>query len=569
MLRLGVFVSLLSLAVATPTPPRTMRVHTRMDSAPVGFTLAGAASPDTMIKLRVALVQSNPAGLEDALYDVSTPSSANYGQYLTREEAAAFVAPSDETTSAVNTWLAEHDVTATPLTPAGDWIGFTVPVSKANEMFAADYSVYAHTETGQTAIRTLSYSVPEELIEHLKVLYPSTTFPKVQRKLQVVKAPVSVVPETTQGAENAAVNASCASTMTPSCLQQIYGVPSSPATQSSNKLAVAGYDDQWSNIADLSTFLKRYRPDMSSNTSFTLETLDGGSNNQTEADAGVEANLDIQYTVGVATNVPTVFISAGENNNDGDLGGFLDMTDLLLNETNPPQVWTTSYGPNEDDVPEDLAYNLCNAYAQLGARGVSILFATGDGGVSGTQSSECTTFVVPFPDGCPYMTNVGSTTGFAPEISASFSSGGFSNYWARPSYQADAVEAYLKTLGDTYAGLYNASGRAFPDVATQGINFSVVIDQEFYLVDGTSCSSPTFASVVSLLNDELVGSGKPVLGFLNPWLYSTAAGAFNDITEGSNPGCGTDGFNATAGWDPVTGLGSPDYAKLRSAAGLS
>ncbi|TFY67250.1 hypothetical protein EVJ58_g1740 [Rhodofomes roseus] len=523
-----------------------------------------------MIKLRVALVQSNPAGLEDALYDVSTPSSDNYGQYLTREEAAAFVAPSDETTSAVNTWLAEHEVAATPLTPAGDWIGFTVPVSKANEMFAADYSVYAHTETGQTAIRTLSYSVPEELIEHLKVLYPSTTFPKVQRKLQVVKAPVSVVPETTQGAENAAVNASCASTITPSCLQQIYGVPSSPATQSSNKLAVAGYDDQWSNIADLSvghyqrlalvnessscvsqTFLKRYRPDMSSNTSFTLETLDGGSNNQTEADAGVEANLDIQYTVGVATNVPTVFISAGENNNDGDLGGFLDMTDLLLNETNPPQVWTTSYGPNEDDVPEDLAYNLCNAYAQLGARGVSILFATGDGGVSGTQSSECTTFVVPFPDGCPYMTNVGSTTGFAPEISASFSSGGFSNYWARPSYQADAVEAYLKTLGG------------------HGINFSVVIDQEFYLVDGTSCSSPTFASVVSLLNDELVGSGKPVLGFLNPWLYSTAAGAFNDITEGSNPGCGTDGFNATAGWDPVTGLGSPDYAKLRSAAGLS
>lgn len=183
---------------------------------------------------------------------------------------------------------------------------------------------------------------------------------------------------------------------------------------------------------------------------------------------------------------------------------------------------------------------------------MSVLYATGDGGVSGTQSSECTTFVVPFPDGCPYVTNVGSTTGFEPETGAYFSSGGFSNYWARPSYQEDVVEAYLAQLGDTYAGLYNASGRGFPDVATQGINFSVVLDQTFYLIGGTSASSPTFASVVALLNDELVSNGKPVLGFLNPWLYSNASSALNDITTGDNPGCNTTGFNATEGWDPVS-----------------
>jgi tripeptidyl-peptidase-1 len=37
---------------------------------------------------------------------------------------------------------------------------------------------------------------------------------------------------------------------------------------------------------------------------------------------------------------------------------------------------------------------------------------------------------------------------------------------------------------------------------------------------------------------------------------------FNDITSGSNPGCNTNGFPATKGWDPVTGFGSPDYGKL-------
>lgn len=68
---------------------------------------------------------------------------------------------------------------------------------------------------------------------------------------------------------------------------------------------------------------------------------------------------------------------------------------------------------------------------------------------------------------------------------------------------------------------------------------------------GTSCSSPIFTSVVALLNDELLNAGKPVLGFLNPWLYANP-GAFNDITSGWNPGCGTLGFEATTGWDPVT-----------------
>lgn len=83
------------------------------------------------------------------------------------------------------------------------------------------------------------------------------------------------------------------------------------------------------------------------------------------------------------------------------------------------------------------------------------------------------------------------------------------------------------------------------------MNFDVVIDTEVQQVSGTSASSPTFASVIALINDELIAAGKSPLGFLNPWLYSTASDALNDITEGDNPGCGTDGFSATTGWDPV------------------
>lgn len=55
-----------------------------------------------------------------------------------------------------------------------------------------------------------------------------------------------------------------------------------------------------------------------------------------------------------------------------------------------------------------------------------------------------------------------------------------------------------------------------------------------------------------MLNDARISAGKPALGFLNPWLYETGYTGLNDITEGNNPGCGTEGFNATIGWDPGT-----------------
>ncbi len=139
----------------------------------------------------------------------------------------------------------------------------------------------------------------------------------------------------------------------------------------------------------------------------------------------------------------------------------------------------------------------------------------GDGGVSGVQSQSCTTFVAEFPSGCPYQTSVGATTGVT-EVVATFTGGGFSNFFARPSYQDADVSAYLTTLGSTYSGKYNASGRGFPDIAAQGQRLEIFYQGSSGLVSGTSASTPIFASVISLINDRLVAAGKPVLGFLNP-----------------------------------------------------
>lgn len=76
-------------------------------------------------------------------------------------------------------------------------------------------------------------------------------------------------------------------------------------------------------------------------------------------------------------------------------------------------------------------------------------------------------------------------------------------------------------------------------------------------MDGTSASTPAFASIISLLNEARDQAGKPPLGFLNPFLYANAA-AFTDIVAGNNKHGrgGTSypyGWECTQGWDPVTG----------------
>jgi tripeptidyl-peptidase-1 len=72
------------------------------------------------------------------------------------------------------------------------------------------------------------------------------------------------------------------------------------------------------------------------------------------------------------------------------------------------------------------------------------------------------------------------------------------------------------------------------------------------------------SSVAALVNDALIASGKPTLGFLNPWLYNKGYQGFTDIVGGNTVSCGTDGFPATKGWDPVTGFGTPDFPKILS-----
>jgi tripeptidyl-peptidase I len=257
---------------------------------------------------------------------------------------------------------------------------------------------------------------------------------------------------------------------------------------------------------------------------------------------------------------------------------YLEFLEYILAQPDAdlPQTLSTSYGEEEQSVPQDYALKVCNMFMQLGARGVSVLFSSGDSGPGNNcvrNTDNATYFGPTFPAGCPYVTSVGATTGSGPERAVSFSSGGFSIYHAQPSYQSATVPAYLKSINTTYASFFNASGRGIPDVSAQGSGFAVIDKGFMSSLSGTSASCPTFAGIVALLNAARKSQGNAPLGFLNPWLYNNSA-ALTDITSGRSVGCqGQAGFgrvgatwNATAGWDPVTGLGTPNFDLLLKAA---
>ena len=142
--------------------------------------------------------------------------------------------------------------------------------------------------------------------------------------------------------------------------------------------------------------------------------------------------------------------------------------------------------------------------------------------------------------------------------------GGFSNLFAMPDYQQETVANWLANYPPPYnSSRYNTTGsRAFPDVSANGKQFATYVADKLYSFTGTSAAAPTFASMIVLINGERIKAGKKPIGFLNPILYAHPE-IFNDITVGNNAGCGTPGFSATPGWDPVTGLGTPDFPKLR------
>eukprot|EP01133_Synstelium_polycarpum_P005745 gene5745-6648_t len=167
----------------------------------------------------------------------------------------------------------------------------------------------------------------------------------------------------------------------------------------------------------------------------------------------------------------------------------------------------------------------------------------GDDGTGCTKT--CDTYIPGWPASSKYVLAVGGVvlkTGDKMDGDR-ISGGGFSNNFGIPDYQKDEVANYQKSLNDS---------------TTQ-----VLYNPKLTPIGGTSASTPIVAGLLSLINDRRLNEGKPSIGFVNPLIYKLGRehpDAFTDIQTGENiNGCCTKGFKSAVGWDPVTGLGVPNF----------
>ncbi|KAH9040232.1 subtilisin-like protein [Lactarius hengduanensis] len=499
--------------------------------------------------------------------------STRYGAHLSREQVAQLVAPHTGTLELINSWLEHHGVPSSTIsmTHGGSWLMLTgVPVSQANELLGASYQLYRRTGTNDSIIlRTVGYALPAVLHAHVQTVVPTTYFASTRTRRQ---RPRRRSLEATRDMASRSVLRSRDDDhdVKPSELRSLYRTAAYvPAATDQNVLAIAGFMDEYPNPADLTAFMRDCRTDAEDAT-FRVVQINGGGNDLNKP--GEEANQNVQYAQAMAYPTPLIFYSTGgivAKDPDPDTDALLQWINYVLRQDHVPQTISISYGVYEKNIPPEYTKKLCDLFSELGARGASVLVASGDDGVG--EDEECVAkdgsgrvqFVPEFPSSCPYVTSVGGTTG-NPEVAAEFSGGGFSNYFPRPKYQDYDIPSFLEQLGSKHDGLYNPTGRGMPDLAAQAVNIYFILKDDDYTTEGTSCSVPIVAGIISLLNDYLLSTGKSPLGFLNPWLYGLGAAGFNDIASGSNPGCGTDGFSAIYGWDPVTGFGTPDFVALQA-----
>jgi tripeptidyl-peptidase-1 len=575
---------------------------TSRDAAPEGWLKLHKAHDEAKVHFTLALKQRNMDILEQKFWEVSDPFHANYQKYMTIEEINAIVAPPAAEHDAVVNYLVAHGIHSGGIKSFVDALEVETTVGVASRVFSTTFHYFRHVE-GSNKIVVKAFgdvTIADEVHCYIAMITGITGFPiphlKVHRGKQAVPKPNS---RHLLQTDNEGIVAQG--------LTVLYDLPAE--TLSSDLAASQGvieFDAQNFAPSDLAMYSQQLN--------LPLQVLKpahivGGNDPGNPQD---EASLDIQMIASVNREADNWFWMVPNN------GWLYEWTTNFFSTRVVPMVNSVSYAWWEEDqcsisancgtlgVNSDQYTLLTNGYFQkLALRGISILTASGDSGANGRTDEGCTIAQLraAYPSSSPYVTSVGATQLNNPsylknqnsipicqasqncasggtEVAVSYpaagfaSGGGFSNLMAQPSYQAAAVNAYWSSgVEFPPATYFNKSGRGAPDIAALGYDALVVIGNVTSGVSGTSMATPISAGIMSLLNQESMKLSNKPLGFLNPFLYAAWADDqtnFNDVTVGNNKcteqGCGflgsCKGFTCAKGWDPVTGLGSPNFSKL-------
>jgi tripeptidyl-peptidase-1 len=426
-------------------------------------------------------------------------------------------------------------------------------------------------------VRAESYSLPEELQNHVSYVFNIISFPlpsEVSRALIPKRSPI--VGDLGEG--NSKIDIAGKKFInryvTPALLNQVYDIRNNTGSRHASQGVYETIGQTYS-PSDLRVFQNYFGLP----TEKVARVIGGHANNNACAkDHGndcVEANLDIQYLMGVSQHVSTTYYYWSEED------FMLAWLNAVLKMSNPPQVLSISYGADEGYITQSYAESFNQAAIRLGLMGVTLVASSGDDGAVSTSARSnplrCG-YAPSFPASSPYVVAVGGTMGPEsgnPEVACQgdqngiiTTGGGFSSLYEAPSWQRVLTEGYLQQVAGTekapVAG-YVATGRGIPDISFLAHNYVIAVANNFTAVSGTSASSPVFAAMIGLINSARGERGLNPVGWVLPALYAFAQEYVWDVTAGHNR-CAADGlvccaqgFHATTGWDPVTGLGSLNF----------
>ena len=327
-----------------------------------------------------------------------------YGAHLSKEKVAELVAPHPHTLNLINSWLEHHGVPSSSVSTShgGGWLKLTgVPVSQANTLLGASYQLYQHAETKDRVLCTLSYSLPAVLHGHVKTVAPTTYFDSPRTLQQTLrKRTGGALVKSASGELVKMLSSRNNDPVAPSFLRRLYnteGYELAAADRDRNKLGIAAYLGGYPIQDDLTAFMRKYRSD-GADATYSLVLVDDGN---IPDGPDEEVSIDTQYAEAIAYPTPhTVYTTLGQ----GSLAIWLDYV-IGLSDSDLPHTISTSYGADEQDIPEDLAIALCDLYAHLGTRGVTIIFSSGDDAVGrgeckANDGSGRVQFLPTFPASC-------------------------------------------------------------------------------------------------------------------------------------------------------------------------
>jgi tripeptidyl-peptidase-1 len=575
-------------------------------------TLPSEVDESATVTFMLALRQQNVDKLESIALSVSDPKSADYQKFMTIEEITSLVAPPAEVQAKVIDALVAAGVAPSDIINLGDSLDVKASVKAASTFFDTKFFNFEHSETKMQTIKSMGYySLPLEIAEHIEMTVGISSFPiphldAHQQFSEAVKGSSNL-----RGVKSTPANGDMS--FIPQTIFNMYQVDAetsgSELNTSQGVIEFTGPSQSFS-----PSDLEAWAADV--NITITAPAAADIIGSNVPSDAGVEAQLDIEAMGGVNDEATLWFwIESGSTWQYGFATHFFATQDV-------PTVSSISYAWSEQDQCQPgVGSTECSAlgnidsatyvgrvnteYAKIAARGLSLLSASGDSGANGRTDSYCSgsQLLPDYPAASSWITSVGATQLNNPvadttspslcatagmtcaisgeEVAVSYavanfaSGGGFSWYTPRPAWQEAAVSEYLTSQAATLppASYFNSTGRAFPDIAALGHNFLMLINGSPMNVGGTSVSAPIVGALFSMLNEVAVKkSGKP-LGFLSPLLYQMYADdktIFHDITVGDNKctegGCAAScqGYTAAPGFDPVTGLGSLNYAKAEA-----